>query len=108
LVAVGTGATGTDTGNNYPIADLEVLHCTANFSDGADTFVAQNAALGDGGDIAFENMEIGATNSGGVDLDDDIGRLLDDGVGNFFPLFQTGTVLDECFHGLSSLSALHR
>ena len=78
------------------------LHAGAHGFDGADGFVAEDAAVDDRGDVALEDVEVGAADGGGVDADDGVGVVDEDGVGDLFPGLLTGSVVHECLHDCSS------
>ena len=47
----------------------------ADLGDRADGLVAEDAAVGDRGDVALQDVQVGAADGGGVDLDHDVGRV---------------------------------
>ena len=84
------GRTGTrrtrvthDTRTRSPAPDG--LDARADRLDGADRFVAEDASVGDGGEIAFEDVEIGAADRGGIDAHDRVGVIANGGLVDFFP-----------------------
>ena len=62
--------------------------------DGVGTIVA----VGDGGDVAFQDVQVGAADRRGVDPDDHVRRLQDLGIRYFFPSLLPGAVVDERLH----------
>ncbi len=98
LFAVGALAARGDARNQNVVARLKTRHARAHAFHDANAFVPQNATGNNRRHIAFENVQIGATNRGA--------RHLDDGIGGRFdfrarPLFQrklTGAMIDKGFH----------
>ena len=78
-------AAGGDARDEHPIAGLDVLHAGADGLDRADRFVAQNAAVGDGRDVALEDVQIGAADGDRVDPHDGVGVGLQCRFGNLIP-----------------------
>ena len=64
------GPAGAHAGHEDPVADLHRLDPGADGVDGADGLVAEDPPVGDGGDVALEDVQIGAADRGGVDADD--------------------------------------
>src|SRR5665213_1144035 len=60
--------------------------------------VPEDASVGDLGHIAFEDMEIGATDGRGVDPDDGVGVSCELRLGNVLPCLVARSVVDECLH----------
>src|SRR6202171_4345703 len=56
------------------------------------------------GHVALEDMQVGAADGGGVDLDDGVRRRLDGGAGDGVPGFLTGAAIGETVHGGFPLS----
>ena len=57
----------------------------ADLVDGADGLVAEDPAVGDGGHVAFEDVQVGAADRHRVDAHDRVGVVLDDRVRDFLP-----------------------
>ena len=70
----------------------------ADLGDRADALVAEDASLGDGGDVALEDVQVGAADRRGVDPDDHVRRLQDRRVRDLLPRLLAGTVVDERLH----------
>jgi hypothetical protein len=51
----------------------DVLDAGADLLDGADRLVAEDAPVGDGGDVALEDVQVGAADGDGVDAHDGVG-----------------------------------
>ena len=83
------------------IAGMEGGDGGADLVDHADAFMAQDAAGRAGGDIAFEDMQIGAADRRFDDPDDGVGRRGDLGYRTVFEGLLSGA-LDK--RALSSLS----
>ena len=67
LPAVAAGPACGDARDEHAVADLDVLHSGAYGFDGADGFVAEDAPVGDGGDVALEDVEVGPADRHRVD-----------------------------------------
>ena len=50
------------------------------------------------GDVTVQDVQVGAADRGGVDLDHDVGGFLDRGVGDVFPRLLARSVVYEGFH----------
>ena len=79
-----------DRRHEDPVADVEAADRVADRGDRADRLVAQDAAFGHGGDVALQDVQVGAADRGGVDLHDDVGRVLDDASGTSSQDFSPG------------------
>src|SRR5690606_17439853 len=77
LLAVRARAAAGDARDDDAVADLEPAHRGADLDDGADTLVAEDPPLLDGGDVPLEDVEVGAADRRRVDLDDGV-RAVDD------------------------------
>ena len=73
--------------------------------DGADRLVAEDAAVGDRGDVALEDVQVGAADRDGVDPHDGVGVVDDARSRDLLPRLVAGTVVDECAHGSSLVAA---
>ena len=63
-----------------------------------DGFVADDAAVDHGRQVAFEDVQVGAADGGGIDLDDGVGVGEERRPWDLFPGFDARSVVDECFH----------
>ena len=68
-----------------------------------DTLMAENATGRTGRNVAFEDVQIGATNRCFGDFDDGVARHLKGGLGTIFQGFQAGTAINRSFHGQYSI-----
>jgi hypothetical protein len=68
-------------------------------------FVAEDPPVGDRGDVAVQDVQVGAADRGGVDPDDDVGRFPHGGVRDVLPGLVARTVVDECLHLVPPLVA---
>ena len=93
-----------DTGDDDAVAGLQRRHGGTDFGDGADALVAQDAPVLDCGHVPLENVQVGAADGGGLDLDDDVGGLLDGWIRYFFPRLLARTVVDHRLHDTASVS----
>src|SRR5439155_23073556 len=84
--------------HEHAVAELEGRDASALLDDGADGLVAQNRSGPDLGNVALEDVQIGAADRRGVDPDDDVRRRLDRRVRHLVPESLPGTVIHECFH----------
>ena len=98
FAAVTAGAAGGDARDEHAVADLHVLHARADGLDRTDRLVAEDPAVGHGGDIALQDVKVGAADGDGIDTDDRVGVVDDDGHRNLFPCLLTGTVVHDCTH----------
>ena len=71
----------------------------ADLLDGADGLMPQDSTCLDLGDVALEDVQVGATDRDRVDPDDDVGVGLQLRVGDLLPAPLAGSVIDECVHG---------
>src|ERR1700686_2122007 len=100
LLADPAAATRGDAGNQDVVADLEVGDAGTGLDNCAHSLVTKNRARLYGRHIALEEVKVGAADGGGVDLDDGVGRRLNGRVGYGVPGPESGSVIDECFHGV--------
>src|SRR4030095_443378 len=70
LPAVRAAPARGDAGDQHAVALLDVLDGGPGLDHGPDGLVAQRAAFRAGGHVPLEDVEVGATDGGGVDLDD--------------------------------------
>jgi hypothetical protein len=87
-----------DGGDEHAVADAEPLHRVADFGDGAHRLVAEDAAVGDGGDVTVQDVEVGTADRGGVHPHDHVGRFGDGGVGDVLPGLAARSVVYESLH----------
>ena len=62
-----------DARHEHAVAGLHVLHAGADRFDRADRFVAEDAPVGDLGNVTLEDVQIGAADRDGVDANNGIG-----------------------------------
>ena len=91
-------AAGADAGNQHAVARLERGHRRADQVDHADALVAQNAARGATGQIAFEDVQIGAANRCPGDFDHGIAGIDDLRFGMGFERGLARSVIDKRLH----------
>jgi len=60
--------------------------------------VPEDAAVGDGGHVTVQDVQVGAADRGGVNPDHDVGRFPDARIGDVFPRLLAGSVIYEGFH----------
>ena len=77
FAAVAARPAGGDAGHEDPVADGDVLHPGADGLDGADGLVAEDPPVGDGGDVALQDVQVRAADRHGVDPHDGVG-VVDD------------------------------
>ena len=77
-----------------------MLHGRSHGLDGADRFVAEDASRRHFGDVALQDVEVGAADRHGVDAHDRVRVGEDPRIGNLFPCLASGTVVHECLHRL--------
>ena len=96
--AVGAGTARADAGDDDPVADRVVADGRADLDDRADSLVPEDPALGHGGHVALEDVQVGPADRGGVDPHDRVAGLEQHGVGDLVPALDVRTVVDECLH----------
>ena len=87
-----------------PIAALEILNTGSDFNNLPHRFVTEHVAALHLGDHAVKDMEIGAANRAGRDLDDRVSAILDFWIRHGFASDVVLAVPGQSFHG-GSLSA---
>lgn len=102
--AVVAASAGGDARDEDPVAAVHGAHVGAGLDDFADRLVAQHGSGAYLGDVAFEDVQVGAADGGRVDTHDDVGGLLDARVGDLVPGRLAGAVEHECLHGERSSS----
>ena len=60
----------------------------------------KNAPDGDLGHVTLQDVQIGATDGGGIDSDDGVGVIVDGRLGHLLPRLQAWAFIDECLHGM--------
>jgi len=65
----------------------------------ADTFMAKNASWRASGDVALQDVQVGAADRGLSDLDDGVACRLKDRLGTLFQGFEARTAIHQGFHG---------
>ncbi|EME65435.1 dehydrogenase [Rhodococcus ruber BKS 20-38] len=98
LAAEAAAAARGDARDEDPVAGCEVLHARPDLDDGADGLVAEDAPVGDLGDVAAEDVQVGAADGDRVDADDRVGGVRDSGVGDVLPGAFARTVEHQCLH----------
>jgi hypothetical protein len=98
LPAVFALAASADAGDQHPVARLERRDGGSDAVDDADPFVPQDAARFAAGQIALEDVQIGAADGRPCDLDDRIRRRLDFWLRMVFPALLARAVIDERLH----------
>ena len=88
-----------DTPDQDAIALLEARDTGARFVHDADAFVPKGRAGEAGGDVAFEDVCVGATDRGVDELDDCIGGIADFWDRLVLKTDLAGAFVDEGFHG---------
>ncbi len=106
LLAEAAAAARGDAGDQDAVAGFERRDRTSHVDDGPDRLVTQDPAGLDLGDVALEDVQVGAADGRGVDPDECVRRLQDRRVGNGLPGPLSGTVIDERLHGSSLLARL--
>jgi hypothetical protein len=84
--------------HDHPVAHLQSRDGAADLDDLSHVFMAQLVALFHRGLETVEEMEVRAADRRRCDLDDDVARVLDGGVGNRIHPNVAGTVPTERFH----------
>lgn len=91
-----------DTRTRSPGATVRTLLPTS--STVPDRLVAEHPARLGGGDVALEDVQVGAADRDAVDADDGVVGALDGRVRDVLPGPAAGTVVDECLHASSPAS----
>ena len=97
--AVDAGGADGDAGDEDAVAGLEAADAGAEVLDDADAFVAEDGAGDAGGDVAFEDVHVGAADGCFFDLDDRVGGVFEGGARALFQSYLANAFVDECFHG---------
>ena len=108
LATVRTATARTHARQDHLVADGQLRDARADLGDDADAFVSEDSTDFDLRDVALQDVQVGAADSGGDHLDDDVRRLLDHWIRYLFPALLAGTFVDECFHGWNSLCSVVR
>ena len=98
LPAEAAGAARCDARHENTVADAESLDACADRFHGADRFVAEDAAVGDGGHVALQDVEVCTADRDGINANDGVGVGLERWVGHVFPCLASGSVIDERTH----------
>jgi hypothetical protein len=93
-----TFAAGDGEGDDDAIADLQRLVLGPDLDDFAHRLMAQHIALFHGGHDAVEQVQIGAADRAGGDLDDGIARVLDLRIRHRLATNVVLAMPGECFH----------
>lgn len=64
-----------------------------------NAFMAEDSPGRTGGNVTFQDMQVGAADCGLGDFHNSVIRRLQDGLGTFFQGFETGTAINQGFHG---------
>jgi hypothetical protein len=75
-------STGDGEGDDYPVADFELLVLPPYLHNFAHRFMTHDIAAIHFGDDTVEEMKIGAANGAGGYLDDGVARCFNLGIGN--------------------------
>ncbi len=97
-----TESTGRDAGNQDTLTNFARLHARADLDDGAHGFMPEDPAWRRLRNVAFQDVEIRATDRRGVHLHDDIAVVLDHGIGHLGPAHLAWSVIHKCFHRRTS------
>src|SRR3546814_14367243 len=79
--AIFAARAGGDAGDQDMITSLEAAHRSAHLFDDPDTFMAENPARLESGDIALENVQVSAANRSFRDQPNTVGRSSQGGIG---------------------------
>jgi hypothetical protein len=100
LVAEEALAAGDDEGHHHTVALLEPLYARPGLHHDPHEFMAEDVACFGGRNLAAIEVQVGAADGGGSDLQDDVVGFLDDGVGDRFDPHVMGGMVEQCAHGL--------
>ena len=89
---------GDVEGDDHPVADLEFANVRAQLLDDAKRLVPEDVALAEERAEELVQVQIGAADPGGRDLDDHVGRLLEHRIGNRLDAHVTLPVPGQCPH----------
>ena len=98
VATVSTRSAGRDAGNQHSIADLDSSYRCADRRNRSDRFMAKYSSVRDSGKIAFEDMEVGTADGGGLNVNDGVGLVDDDWIISVFPRTVPRAVVNQCFH----------
>ena len=106
LLAKEALATGDGERHHDAIADFQVLHLGADLHDLTHRLVAHDVARHHAGDDSVIEVQVGAADGAGGDLDDGVALVLQLGVGDGVAAYVALAVPTECFHRFAPLVAL--
>ena len=89
---------GSDARDDDLFSNMKLRHSRSDLLDYANSFVTENAAVGHGGEISLQNVEIGSAYRRSGHPDNGIACVLDCGARLVLPLSLAGTVIDQRFH----------
>ena len=91
-------AAGGDAGDEHEISWVKGGHARADCLDHAHTLVSENAARGDAGNVAFQDMQVGAANGRFGDANDGVAPLTNRRLGFALPRSLTRAAVNQPFH----------
>ena len=98
LLAEPAAPAGADAREQHAVALGHGADAASGLDHRADRLVSQHRPRRGLGHIALEDVQVRAADRRGVDLDDDVARGLDLGIGNRVPAALPGAVIDESLH----------
>src|SRR5581483_12051058 len=101
LLAEAAAPAGADTRDKHALAFEQRGDCRAGGDDHADSLVAEDRARRHLGDVALEDVQVGAADRRAADADDRVGRRLDRRVRHELPGLLARAVIDERLHRVS-------
>ena len=104
LAAVLARAARRDARDQHAVSDLDSSGAVADSRDCADGLVAEDATVGDCGHVALHDVQVGAADRGGLDVNDRVGAIDDHRISYFFPCLLARTVIHESLHQSPLLS----
>jgi hypothetical protein len=90
---------GGDAGDDDFVALVKIRDGASDFLDDADALVPEDSSVRDRGEVALENVEVGAADRRGRDPHDRVRRFPDGRPRLVFPGATARAVIDERFHG---------
>lgn len=95
FLAEAATAAGADAGDEHAVSFGQGGDGGAGGDDDSDCFVAEDRARRHLGDVALEDVQIGAADRRAADADDRVSRFLDRRVRDEFPRLLARAVIDE-------------
>ena len=98
FTAVPAPTAGAHARHQHPVSRSDGRDGRPDRLDGAHRLMAEDPARCRVRQVAFEDVQVGAADGGGVDADDRVGLVHDAWIGDVVPALLAGTVVNEGLH----------